>query len=215
MIKTNLILMGVPGVGKGTVASLISSQSDMIHVSTGDIFRAEIAQKTDLGLKVQSIVTTGGYVPDEITNAIVKKRIDELVLQNKFFILDGFPRTIAQAEFLDSLNLPFKVVELDAPEEIILERLSGRRTCPKCKSSFHIKFKPSAKEQFCDKVDCGAILIQRPDDQPEAISKRLAIYKEQTEPLLNFYNKSSRLINIEAIELPEKVAQKVLKILQK
>lgn len=215
MIKTNLILMGVPGVGKGTVALLISSQSNMIHVSTGDIFRSEIAQKSELGLKVKSIVTTGGYVPDEITNAIVKKRIDELVAQKKFFILDGYPRTIAQAQFLDSLNLPFQVVELDAPEEIILERLSGRRTCNVCKSSFHVKFKPSSKDQLCDKVDCKGILIQRPDDQPEAISKRLAIYKEQTEPLLNFYDQSSRLINIEAIEMPEKVAQKVLKILQK
>lgn len=212
MIKQNcnLIFLGAPGVGKGTVASIIANLTDLEHVSTGNIFRNEIKNKTELGLKVQEIVTTGGYVPDEITNKIVKNKIDETIKTNTKIILDGFPRTIDQAKFLETIeNFDYKVVELYAPESVILERLSGRRTCSKCSIGYHVKFKPSSKGDKCE--NCGGDLEQRKDDQPSSIIKRLEIYNEQTNPLIDYFKNANRLIVVEAIDAPENVADSVLK----
>lgn len=212
MIKQNcnLIFLGAPGVGKGTVASIIANLTDLEHVSTGNIFRNEIKKKTELGLKVQEIVTTGGYVPDEITNRIVKNKIDETIKTNTKIILDGFPRTIDQAKFLETIeNFDYKVVELYAPESVILERLSGRRTCSKCSTGYHVKFKPSSKGDKCE--NCGGDLEQRKDDQPSSIIKRLEIYNEQTNPLIDYFKNANRLIVVEAIDAPENVADSVLK----
>ncbi|SJZ46489.1 adenylate kinase family protein [Mycoplasmopsis verecunda] len=213
-IKTNIIFMGQPGAGKGTVASLLASKSNLIHVSTGNIFRKEIEKKTELGMKVQSIVTTGGYVPDEITNAIVKNALEELQSKNKYFILDGFPRTIAQAEYLKTLKeFKFIVVELEVDKSIILERLSGRRTCPQCGESYHIKFKPSKDNIKCD--ICSTELVQRQDDTEDRIAKRLDLYEEQTKPLLDYYSKLGELNVIDASQRPDLVADKVLKLIEK
>lgn len=212
MIKQNcnLIFLGAPGVGKGTVASIIANLTDLEHVSTGNIFRNEIKNKTELGLKVQEIVTTGGYVPDEITNRIVKNKIDETIKTNTKIILDGFPRTIDQAKFLETIeNFDYKVIELYAPESVILERLSGRRTCSKCSFGYHVKFKPSSKGDKCE--NCGGDLEQRKDDQPSSIIKRLEIYNEQTNPLIDYFKNANRLIVVEAIDAPENVADSVLK----
>ncbi|TNK84056.1 adenylate kinase [Mycoplasmopsis pullorum] len=210
IVKNNIIFMGPPGVGKGTAAAIVSEKTQMVHVSTGSIFREEINKNSELGQKVKELVQGGNYVPDEITNQIVKNKINELREQNKKMILDGYPRTIKQAEFLDSISQDdkFVVVELFAPQEVILERLSGRRTCSICGTGFHIKFKPSSVENKCD--NCDGELIQRKDDQPEAIIKRFEVYKTQTEPLLNYYKESQRLIQVDATETPEKIAEKNL-----
>ncbi|MEE3928342.1 nucleoside monophosphate kinase [Mycoplasmopsis ciconiae] len=213
-IKTNIIFMGAPGVGKGTIAALVAQEQNLVHVSTGNIFREEIAKKTPLGLEVQNIVTSGGYVPDSITNKIVENKINQLKQQNVNFILDGYPRTIEQAKFLDTLkDLEFKVIELDAPQEVILERLSGRRTCSVCKSGYHTKFQPPKTNDICDK--CQGQLIQREDDKPEAVIKRLEIYKEKTQPLLDYYNSQQRLVVVDATEAPDKVTKKVLNVFEK
>ncbi|VEU76211.1 adenylate kinase family protein [Mycoplasmopsis columboralis] len=209
MIKQNLIFMGQPGVGKGTVANILTKISPLKHVSTGNIFREEIANKTELGLQVEQIVTTGGYVPDSITNSIVLNAINKLQQNNDKFILDGYPRTIEQANFLASLkDLEFVAIELVAPENVILERLSGRRSCPKCKSGYHVKFQPPKVAETCD-LD-GETLITRKDDQPEAIKLRLDIYNKQTSPLIEYYQQKGMLIRIEAVETPEVIAKKVL-----
>lgn len=209
MITKDLIFMGQPGVGKGTVASLLASKTDLVHISTGNIFREEIANKSALGLEVEKIVTTGGYVPDEITNAIVTNALEKLQKQNKHFILDGYPRTLAQAQFLNSLpGFNFKVIELVAPEELIYERLSGRRSCPVCKTGYHVKFIPPKKPEICDN-DNSPLQIRK-DDTINAIKHRLDIYQEQTKPLIEYYKQIGNLEQIQATSTPEEIATKVL-----
>ncbi|UUM20475.1 nucleoside monophosphate kinase [Mycoplasma sp. 2045] len=213
-INKNVIFMGQPGAGKGTVASLLSKTSNLIHLSTGNIFRNEIAQKTELGLKVQNIVTTGGYVPDEITNKIVENAILKLKENNQFFILDGFPRTKAQAEFLNSLkDFEFVVIELQVNNEEIIKRLSGRRTCVNCGAGYHVDFQPPKVEGVCDV--CSNQIVQRADDTPERIEHRLKIYEEQTKPLIDYYKSLDELRVVDASATPEEVAKQVLEILQK
>lgn len=206
--KRNIVFMGPPGVGKGTVAAIIAEETGLIHLSTGNIFREEIASKSDLGLKVTQIVESGGYVPDEITNEIVLKKIKSLQKENLGVILDGYPRTIAQGQFLDNIDgFEYAIVELYAPEELILKRLSGRRSCLKCKSSYHIEFMPSAKGDRCEKDD--ELLITRADDSIENIKNRQAIYKNQTEPLFAYYKEK---INIfDASGTPEDIAKQIIK----
>ncbi|AKF41307.1 adenylate kinase [Mycoplasmopsis canis] len=209
MIKTNLIFMGEPGAGKGTVAGIIAQETNLIHLSTGNIFRNEIKNKTELGKKVEFYVHSGGYVPDEVTNEIVLNAITKLKNEGKYFILDGFPRTIAQAEFLrNQKDFDFKTIQLTVPHEVIIERLSGRRMCSQCGAGYHIKFQPSKIEGVCD-ID-GSSLITREDDNPEKIKNRLKIYQEQTQPLLKYYEEKDELISIVALEDPNTVAKKVL-----
>ncbi|EIE40836.1 adenylate kinase [Mycoplasmopsis canis UF31] len=209
MIKTNLIFMGEPGAGKGTVAGIIAQETNLIHLSTGNIFRNEIKNKTELGKKVEFYVHSGGYVPDEVTNEIVLNAITKLKNEGKYFILDGFPRTIAQAEFLrNQKDFDFKTIQLTVPHEVIIERLSGRRMCSQCGAGYHVKFQPSKIEGVCD-ID-GSALITREDDNPEKIKNRLKIYQEQTQPLLKYYEEKDELISIVALEDPNTVAKKVL-----
>ncbi|EIE42392.1 adenylate kinase [Mycoplasmopsis canis UFG4] len=209
MIKTNLIFMGEPGAGKGTVAGIIAQETNLIHLSTGNIFRNEIKNKTELGKKVEFYVHSGGYVPDEVTNEIVLNAITKLKNEGKYFILDGFPRTIAQAEFLrNQKDFDFKTIQLTVPHEVIIERLSGRRMCSQCGAGYHVKFQPSKIEGVCD-ID-GSSLITREDDNPEKIKNRLKIYQEQTQPLLKYYEEKDELISIVALEDPNTVAKKVL-----
>ncbi|TQF49205.1 adenylate kinase family protein [Mycoplasmopsis bovis] len=208
----NLVFMGPPGVGKGTVASIIAQEYGLVHLSTGNIFRAEIASASELGKKVSSIVESGGYVPDDITNEIVTRALENYNKSGKIVILDGYPRTLSQVEFLDSLPyFKYEVIELRASEELILKRLSGRRFCPNCKASFHIDFMPSSKGNICDK--CGTPLITRKDDSPESIKNRLMVYKEQTGPLLDYYK--NKVYVFEANNDPKALADLIVNSLTK
>ncbi len=197
-----LIFLGPPGAGKGTMAKRLASHGGMAHISTGDLFREAVAQGTDLGKQVKSILDRGDLVPDEVTVKLVQERIGRPDCR-RGFILDGFPRTIPQAEALDRLSPPDLAVNFVLADDEVVKRLSGRRLCPSCGKTFHILFVPPRKPDICD--GCGTGLVIRKDDQVEAIRNRLAVYKAQTEPLEAHYRDLGILRNIDAAPDPEKV----------
>ncbi|WP_028974081.1 adenylate kinase [Spirochaeta cellobiosiphila] len=207
----NLIFLGPPGAGKGTVAVKLKDEKKLPHISTGDLFRAAIKSESDLGLQVKAIVDRGDLVPDELTVAIVKERLDQADCQNGF-ILDGFPRTEAQAEALQKITNIDKALNFYVEEEELIKRLSGRRVCKQCGASFHVLFVPPKKEGICD--HCGGELYTRKDDEIESIKNRLSVYKEQTQPLIDYYNNKQLLVDINAAEAPENVFTSVLNILK-
>lgn len=187
----NLILLGAPGAGKGTQAEVISEALHIPQISTGNMLREAVAAGTEYGLKAKSAMDAGGLVSDDIVIGILKDRIAQDDCKAGF-ILDGFPRTVPQAEALDNMGVPIdKVLEIYVPDETIRERVSGRRVCVKCGATYHIKFNPSKVEGVCDK--CGAKTEIRKDDQPETVVKRLATYHETTEPLKAYYEKQGKL----------------------
>ncbi len=208
MIK-RIVFLGAPGVGKGTIASKLSKEFGIPHISTGNIFRKEVNDKTPLGLKVVDITSKGGYVPDEITNEIVKGVINSSESTRVGYLLDGYPRTINQSKFLKDNSDVQAVILLEAPKEVIVQRLSGRRACDSCKLGYHISFSPPIKAGICD--NCGTKLTQRIDDQPEAIQKRLKIYDEQTLPLIEFYEKSGLIKRFDSSSSPEDIFQNIKK----
>ncbi|WP_163539067.1 adenylate kinase [Gracilibacillus sp. YIM 98692] len=194
----NLILMGLPGAGKGTQAEKIVEKYQIPHISTGDMFRLAIKEGTELGQKAKSYMDEGALVPDEVTIGIVKDRLSKEDCQ-KGFLLDGFPRTLAQAEALDELLTDMNqtidyVIHVDVPQEDLVERLTGRRICPKCGATYHVIFNPPAKEGICDKD--GETLIQREDDQPGTVKNRLKVNLEQTQPMLDYYANKGDLATI-------------------
>lgn len=196
-INKNFIFLGAPGAGKGTLAQEISKIWDIIHVSTGEIFRENVRNQTKLGLELKQIIEQGGYVDDKITNAIVANKLNDLAVEQKNFILDGYPRTLDQAQFLDNNNNKIDlVILLEASNEIILERLSNRRYCPTCQATYHLINKVSKLGDKCE--NDSTVLQQRKDDLPEAIVKRLKIYEEQTKPLIDFYKEKNILVSIAA-----------------
>jgi adenylate kinase len=195
-----LVLVGAPGAGKGTQAKFVAKHYDIPAISTGDIFRANIAAKTELGRRAKRFMDAGDLVPDEVTIGIVRDRLSQDDAQNGF-LLDGFPRTLAQAEalrdMLDDLGTPLDVVlELQVDDDEVVRRLSGRRTCRQCGHVWHVEFDPPAKEGVCD-VDAGE-LFQRDDDKPDTIRRRLEVYSEQTAPLVGFYEQAGLLRSITA-----------------
>jgi len=191
----NIILLGPPGIGKGTIAKMLSKQLDIPHVSSGDIIRKEIRLKTKSGIEAEAFVTKGLLIPDNIAIDLIKERLKEDDCK-KGLIFDGFPRTIPQAEHLDKTNIKIdKVINFTASEKTIIQRLSGRRICGKCAAIFHIKNIPPKVEGICDK--CGGELYQRNDDKPESIKKRLEICKEQIDPLIDFYKKRGILADVD------------------
>jgi adenylate kinase len=194
-----IILLGAPGVGKGTQAKLISEHFKIPHISTGDIFRSNINEMTPLGIQAKDYIQRGQLVPDSLTIAIVRDRLKKEDCENGF-LLDGFPRNIYQAKELDSMladqNVYIdKVFNIYIPEQLILERITGRRFCTACGSSYHISFNPAKEEGKCD--SCGADLIQRSDDKEEIIKDRLAVYHKSTRPLIDYYNSAGTLYNIQ------------------
>jgi adenylate kinase len=197
-----LIFLGPPGAGKGTLAKMASEQLKIAHISTGDLFRDAIKQKTNLGLKVQAILAKGDLVPDELTIQLVADRLKEPDCANGF-ILDGFPRTIPQAEALQSIAPPEQVINFKLSEEKIIKRLSGRRVCSKCGAIFHVVSMPPKKEGICD--FCSSPLIIRKDDEIEAIKNRLSVYVKQTAPLVEYYQQKGLLKDIDASSSPEEV----------
>jgi adenylate kinase len=196
-----LVLVGPPGAGKGTQAVFLAAHYSIPHISTGDIFRANIKNETELGKLAKSYTDAGNLVPDSVTNEMVRDRLTWEDAQNGF-LLDGFPRNVAQAEYLRAI-LAEKATPLDASLEFSLEnseivrRLAGRRTCRGCGSSFHIEFEKPAVDGTCDK--CGGELYQRPDDSEEVIANRLAVYADQTAPIISFYRNEGLLITIPAL----------------
>ena len=206
-----LIFLGPPGAGKGTIAKKLAADQKIAHISTGDLFREAIANKTKLGLEVKAIIEKGDLVPDILTVQLVKDRIaaDDCTTG---FILDGFPRTIPQAQALENLVAATAAVNFDLPDAEIIKRLSGRRLCPVCGRTFHVDFMPPEIPDVCD--SCGAGLIIRKDDQVDSIKNRLQVYKEQTEPLIKFYEKLNLLKNVDSSPEPAIVFASVKKILK-
>ena len=187
----NLILLGAPGAGKGTQAEIICAKLNIPSISTGNILRAAVKEGTEMGLKAKSFMDAGALVPDEVIIGILKERLAQPDCANGF-ILDGFPRSVPQAEALDEMGVKIdKVLEIFVPDETIKQRVSGRRVCEGCGATYHIQFKPSKVEGVCDK--CGAKTIIRKDDQPETVLDRLAVYHKTTEPLKAYYEKQGKL----------------------
>ncbi|MCL2252365.1 MAG: adenylate kinase [Treponema sp.] len=191
----NMIFLGPPGAGKGTLAVKAVEILGIPQISTGGIFRAAVAAQSPLGLKVKEIMDSGKLVDDETTIALVKERLTQDDVK-KGYILDGFPRTIPQAEALASFSKVEKVINFDIPDAGVIERLGGRRVCRKCGFNFHVKFTPTAKEGICD--HCGGEVYTRDDDRPEAIKKRLEVYRAQTAPLIDYYRGKGLLLDIDA-----------------
>ena len=197
-----LILLGAPGAGKGTQAEIISEKFNIPQISTGAILRAAVAAQTELGQKVEKVMKSGGLVSDEDVIALVKERLGQPDCANGF-ILDGFPRTIPQAEALDVMLNEMGIaidlaVSLEVEADRIVTRMSGRRTCPTCGATYHVVYKPSAKGEICDK--CGAGLVTRADDEEEVVRGRLAVYEEKTAPLKNYYAQQNKLRLVEGQE---------------
>ena len=200
-----LILLGPPGAGKGTQAKLLAQAYGIPHISTGDMFRDHKARGTELGKKIQAIMDAGELVTDEITNALVKDRLARPDVA-KGFILDGYPRTIAQAEYLEKLLQSMgqsvdRVVSYEVAEELVVERISGRRSCPKCGAVFHVSANPPRRTGFCDKD--GTALVQRDDDKPENVKKRMQEYADKTWPLKRFYQERGKVAEVEGVGTPE------------
>ena len=192
----NLIILGAPGSGKGTSATVLREKYSLAHISTGDIFRSNIKNGTPLGVEAKSYIDKGALVPDSLTVSMVEDRLSQPDCE-KGYILDGFPRTLAQAEALDEM-LAKKGDKIDAvlsivvDDEIIKDRVSGRRVCEKCGASFNVKFKPTNVEGVCDL--CGGNVVQRADDNEETVAARLKTYYENTKPLIDFYEKKGLIV---------------------
>lgn len=203
--------MGLPGAGKGTQADKIVEEYNIPHISTGDMFRLAIKEGTELGKKAKTYMDEGALVPDEVTIGIVRERLTKADCNNGF-LLDGFPRTLAQAEALDSLLASMGreidyVLHIDVDQNVLVERLSGRRICPKCGTAYHVIFNPPKVEGICDKD--GEALIQREDDKAETVKKRLEVNVEQTQPMLDFYRSKGELVTIDGEQEIQKVFEDI------
>ncbi|MGX7328824.1 adenylate kinase [Enterococcus bulliens] len=213
----NLVLMGLPGAGKGTQAERIVASYNLPHISTGDMFRAAMANETALGLKAKSYMDQGNLVPDEVTNGIVKERLAQPDTENGF-LLDGFPRTLDQAKALDEMlnELGKKldaVIDIHVPEEILVDRLTGRFMCRNCGATYHREFNPPKVEGTCDK--CGEHeFYQREDDKPETVKNRLAVNIKSSEPILNYYKEEGLLQSIDGNREIDAVFADVQKIIE-
>lgn len=211
-----LILLGPPGAGKGTQAASIVKEFDIPHISTGDIFRYNIKQGTDLGKKAKEYMDKGLLVPDEIVVAIVEDRLKKEDCK-RGFLLDGFPRTEAQAEALDnalnnmSVDLD-KVINIEVDKSILIERAVGRRICRECGATYHLRFNPSAAGDRCEK--CNGELYQRDDDNEETVTKRIEVYLKETQPLIQYYKNKGKLVNIDGAQDIDKVFQDIVAVLR-
>ncbi len=202
MKTINIILLGPPGAGKGTAAKMIAKKYSIPQISTGDIFREAVKKQTELGKRVKTIMEKGELVPDELTISLVKERLAQPDTE-RGYILDGFPRTVKQADELSKFQSIKAVINFNISEEEIIRRLSGRRVCKNCGAIYHITDYPPKKEGICDK--CGGELYQRDDDKIEAIKKRLVVYNEQTAPLIDYYREKGLLYDINMSTPPEKI----------
>lgn len=210
-----IIMLGAPGAGKGTQAIKIADKFSIPHISTGDIFRANIKNNTELGEKAKAFMDQGLLVPDELVCDLVADRVVQDDCTNGY-VLDGFPRTIPQAEALDEVlkSISQKIdyaINVEVPDENIIKRMSGRRACPKCSATYHLVFAPTAVENVCDK--CENELILRDDDAPETVAKRLGVYHDQTQPLIEYYTKANTLREVDGTQEIETVFSDIINIL--
>jgi adenylate kinase len=206
-----LIFLGPPGAGKGTLAALVSKDNGIPQISTGDMFREAIKKETELGKKVKAILASGELVPDEVTVDLVKERLSQPDAQ-KGYILDGFPRTIPQAEALEKFQKLDAVVNFAIDDALVVKRLSGREVCKNCGAIYHVTNMPSKVKGVCDK--CGGPLYTRPDDTLESIKNRLDVYRKQTEPLISFYRTRKVLKDIDSSKSPEDTHRQIQKALK-
>ena len=211
-----IVMLGAPGAGKGTQAIMISEKYGLPHISTGDIFRANIKNGTELGMRAKAYMDEGRLVPDELTVELLLDRVADEDCRNGY-VLDGFPRTIPQADVLTEAlaKTGDKVdyaINIDVPDENIVRRMSGRRACPGCGATYHIEHIPPKKEGICDV--CGQKLVQRDDDKPETVLKRLGVYHEQTQPLIDYYEKAGVLRNVDGTRSLEEVFSDIVKLLE-
>ena len=212
-----IIMLGAPGAGKGTQAKKIAAQYSIPHISTGDIFRANIKNNTELGQKAKTYMDKGELVPDSLVVDLIMDRFKEADCVNGY-VLDGFPRTIPQAEALDNAlkangeKVDF-AINVEVPDENIINRMSGRRACVGCGATYHIKYNPTKVEGVCDA--CGEKLILRDDDKPETVKNRLSVYHEQTQPLIDYYNKAGVLAEVDGTKDMEDVFKDIVNILGK
>lgn len=208
----NLILLGAPGAGKGTQAEVICDALKIPAISTGNIIREALKNGTETGLKAKAFMDAGKLVPDEVVIDIIKERLVQDDCQNGF-ILDGFPRTVPQAEALDKMGIAIdKVVEIFVPDEVIQKRLSGRRVCEKCGASYHIDFKPSKVDGICNLCDGNTVI--RKDDEPATVLARLNVYHEQTAPLKGYYEAQGKLVTVEGQDEVEETSKLTLKAIE-
>ncbi len=203
-----LVLLGAPGAGKGTQAEIISEKYSIPTISTGNIIRAALKNGTEMGLKAKAYIDSGRLVPDDVVIGIIKERLAQSDCQNGF-ILDGFPRTIPQAEALDNMNIAVDAaLSIEVADREIVKRMSGRRVCEKCGASYHTEFKKPKSEGVCDA--CGGALVIRKDDEPDTVLDRLDIYHKQTEPLKSYYKTADKLITVEGQDKVEDTTKLVL-----
>ena len=211
-----IVMLGAPGAGKGTQAIRIAEKYGIPHISTGDIFRANVKQGTELGKKAKFYMDQGLLVPDELTTDLVVNRIRQEDCENGY-VLDGFPRTIPQAECLtkalanldDGLDY---ALNIDVPDESIVERMSGRRACVNCGETYHLSYMTPKVEGYCDR--CGAKLILREDDRPETVQRRLDVYHAQTQPLIDYYENEGILVQVDGLQSPDGVFDSIVSILE-
>ena len=213
-MPVKIILLGPPGAGKGTQAKSISNKYSIHHISTGDIFRKNISENTPLGIEAKSYMDNGQLVPDEVTINMVKDRLQQEDCKQGY-LLDGFPRTVSQAEalqdFLESRNESLDTALLiEVPRDFILERMTGRRVCPSCGASYHIKFNPAVNGK-CEL--CGSDVVQRKDDTEETVKERLDVYEKQTQPLIDFYKDKNLLSTVDGTQAINKVFESICKVL--
>ena len=210
-----IVMLGAPGAGKGTQAAMICEKYNIPHISTGDIFRSNIKNGTELGKKAKAFMDEGKLVPDELTIELLLDRVAKEDCADGY-VLDGFPRTIPQAEVLTEAlaktgeKVDF-AINVDVPDENIVHRMSGRRSCPKCGASYHIEYIPPKADGVCD--SCGAALIQREDDKPATVQNRLSVYHEQTQPLIDYYEKAGVLKTVDGTKDRKDVFDDIVAIL--
>ncbi len=204
----NIVLLGPPGIGKGTAANKLSKKLAIPHISTGDMLRENVAQKTSLGVEAKNYMNKGLLVPDEVVIEMMKERLQKDDCKNGF-ILDGFPRTINQAEKISEVIKIDKVVNIQASDEVLIDRLSKRKVCSKCGFVYHLVYIKPKKEGICDK--CGSELYQRKDDEPKAIKERLKVYRNETEPLIKYYKDKGLIVDVDGSGTPEEEFELILK----